>query len=1174
MAFDAGTIIAHLDLDAEQFDRKLREREAAARRAENIQQSVKLGIAPQEQAQFRRQMEQLDRQVTQDAIRRGNSGQGSLLATLLGMSSPSAARAQSSQQAQAQRSFLSRLTGSSGGGGGESSGGRARFTGDRGFGTGLLSGIGPGILGIGTRLATVGGLGASALGALPALAGIGGVAGIGAVGAGFIGLGAKELIGTKNVKGQAPTEGPLFSQAQAAMKSLQSVLQKAADPLIAPLRQAFRQIPELLQAVGPALRQAFAGAGTLILPILHGLSYLAISVLPLLGKAFRAAAPLIEPLLVGLGHLLTGILPGLISLLQAARPAITVFAQVMTMIGGDLGRLLQDMAPAIRASSVIFRALAGVIGALLPVVGRLAAIFASALAPVFSQLAGVIRALMPTLIIVGKLFASLAGAILGDLVSAFTALARLIVAISPALAGFAKAFSGIFTVLENSGVFAVLGDTLEQLTVPLGKLISQILHGLTPILPPLIKFIGQLASMLAAGLAQAITALLPPLSKLALAVLGALVTILPVVLPLLLQLTKIFTGAVVRAVSDLALALAAVLNAIPPSLLSKIVIGILAIVAAVKAWGVAMAIVTAISDANPIGLIALAVAGLVIGITELVRHWNTVWNTIKQVASDAWHFIYDGFGKFLLPLLGPAGLIALGVIELAQHWKQIWGAIKQVALDFNQWIVNDFGHSLTNFFTQTIPNVLHSCLNFFRNDFISPVENALAAAINWVQGHFVAPMTRFLTQSIPAAFRQAVSAIRSAWTAVEGAVRAPVNWVITHVINDGLIHAFDWISSKVGGPHIADVPTLAAGGLITKGTHGTADDVLARVSKGETVVSERDSKILAPIFAAMGIPGYAAGGIPGAGIVKDIGHAIAKGAKAVFHGFGTAARVVGDLVGGGGKILAALATGNQTALINAIRGLIPGGVGGAVADMAELLTDIPKTLVHLAVQKLLGLFGGGSSAKYTGKFGAGVAQWRGDVETALRMLGLPLGLTNQVLFQMNTESGGNPNAINLTDSNAAAGDPSRGLLQTIMTTFEAYRSPALPNNIYNPLANIYAAINYARHVYGPTLMRGGMGLGSGHGYDSGGWLQPGGQIAWNLTGRKEAVLTPAQSEAFLNVGEAARMFTRGTGTASGSALMRDVYLSLPEGTTVAQALAELTFRLKTAQQSGYVGMLP
>ena len=55
---------------------------------------------------------------------------------------------------------------------------------------------------------------------------------------------------------------------------------------------------------------------------------------------------------------------------------------------------------------------------------------------------------------------------------------------------------------------------------------------------------------------------------------------------------------------------------------------------------------------------------------------------------------------------------------------------------------------------------------------------------------------------------------------------------------------------------------LAAGGLIDRGTGPTADDVLARVSKGETVVSAADSRKLAPAFRALGIPGYASGGVP------------------------------------------------------------------------------------------------------------------------------------------------------------------------------------------------------------------------------------------------------------------------------------------------------------------------
>jgi hypothetical protein len=117
---------------------------------------------------------------------------------------------------------------------------------------------------------------------------------------------------------------------------------------------------------------------------------------------------------------------------------------------------------------------------------------------------------------------------------------------------------------------------------------------------------------------------------------------------------------------------------------------------------------------------------------------------------------------------------------------------------------------------------------------------------------------------------------------------------------------------------------------------------------------------------------------------------------------------------------------------------------------------------------------------------AGVGQWGSDVLRALALNGLPASLEKQVLYQISTESGGNPNAINLTDSNARAGHPSQGLLQTIPSTFSAFHVGGTSNNIRDPLANIAAAISYAKNRYGPSLMSGGNGLGSGHGYRTGG----------------------------------------------------------------------------------------
>ncbi|WP_037674384.1 transglycosylase SLT domain-containing protein [Streptomyces griseus] len=64
------------------------------------------------------------------------------------------------------------------------------------------------------------------------------------------------------------------------------------------------------------------------------------------------------------------------------------------------------------------------------------------------------------------------------------------------------------------------------------------------------------------------------------------------------------------------------------------------------------------------------------------------------------------------------------------------------------------------------------------------------------------------------------------------------------------------------------------------------------------------------------------------------------------------------------------------------------------------------------------------------------------------------------------ESSGNPNAINLWDSNAAAGTPSKGLLQVIDPTFQAYHVPGTSFDPYDPIANITAACNYAAARYG------------------------------------------------------------------------------------------------------------
>lgn len=64
------------------------------------------------------------------------------------------------------------------------------------------------------------------------------------------------------------------------------------------------------------------------------------------------------------------------------------------------------------------------------------------------------------------------------------------------------------------------------------------------------------------------------------------------------------------------------------------------------------------------------------------------------------------------------------------------------------------------------------------------------------------------------------------------------------------------------------------------------------------------------------------------------------------------------------------------------------------------------------------------------------------------------------------ESSGNPQAINNWDSNAVAGTPSKGLLQVIDPTFQAYHVAGTSMDPYDPVANITAACNYAADKYG------------------------------------------------------------------------------------------------------------
>lgn len=148
---------------------------------------------------------------------------------------------------------------------------------------------------------------------------------------------------------------------------------------------------------------------------------------------------------------------------------------------------------------------------------------------------------------------------------------------------------------------------------------------------------------------------------------------------------------------------------------------------------------------------------------------------------------------------------------------------------------------------------------------------------------------------------------------------------------------------------------------------------------------------------------------------------------------------------------------------------------GVISQVKGSITDFVKNLFSESTPKV----------NYVAS--KGVEQWRSLAIKALQLTGqYSAANLNSLLYQMQTESSGNPNAINLWDSNAKRGTPSKGLMQVIDPTFRAYAMAPYNKNIWDPLSNMIASIRYAVSRYG-SLGR----AYQGHGYASGGFPQMG-----------------------------------------------------------------------------------
>lgn len=369
--------------------------------------------------------------------------------------------------------------------------------------------------------------------------------------------------------------------------------------------------------------------------------------------------------------------------------------------------------------------------------------------------------------------------------------------------------------------------------------------------------------------------------------------------------------------------------------------------------------------------------------------------------------------------------------------------------------------------------------------------------------------------SVADSFDTGVSYIGRVWDSIRDKTSKPVQFVIDTVYNNGIRAIWNKVADFLHLGHL-DVVHYADGGMVP-GYAPRQDTVPALLSPGEGVLVPETVRALGGAGAIAALNSWGRGGaqtFAEGGTVQRFADGGVVGD--VLRGLTGAVKTIGGWAGDGLELL----THPSELWSKAIKPTLDLIYQVGTSKWAQAIGKIPRKMIDGLKDKLVqaatNIFGSGGGGDLGG---SGVTRWTGVVQQALKLLGQPAAYTDITLRRMNQESGGNPTIVNTNDSNWIAGTPSVGLMQVIGPTFDAYAGamrdvgPKVYGVSVNPLANIYASMRYALAAYGSlpaAYNRAG-------GYDSGGYLQPGLNLAYNGTGRPEPVFTTQQASALMRL---------------------------------------------------------
>jgi hypothetical protein len=301
------------------------------------------------------------------------------------------------------------------------------------------------------------------------------------------------------------------------------------------------------------------------------------------------------------------------------------------------------------------------------------------------------------------------------------------------------------------------------------------------------------------------------------------------------------------------------------------------LVAGMVAFTIAVIANTVAMLANPTVWIILAIiaviALLVVGIYLLVKHWNTVWNWIKQIAGDvwdwlvgAWHRVADGFmatvsrikhyvidpvvGFFRDYLLPP---IRIYMEILTWIFKFAWGFLSMIIADFvaewkKRWaMVTDVFHDAYNLLLQVAlwitKNIIFPIIDYLHwlHDRWVDTWNNVVKILRWAYSNALKPIFDMWKKDIYDPFMKGLDVLGKAWDTIWHGIQLTVSSVwntIKPFVND-ISGFFDKMGKGLSNPgqlgaNVAHMLGFDEGGWVP-GSPGTP--LLAVVHGGEFVVS-------------------------------------------------------------------------------------------------------------------------------------------------------------------------------------------------------------------------------------------------------------------------------------------------------------------------------------------------